>query len=208
MNAKPKKSLRLTERDITDYALNELSPKERLYVESMMIGCDETRQEVCDFLELSKMLEEGFHSESELVPMQLDESRRKSVLAHRTDSKRLVVLRSLATIGSFAACITFAVSSPMLLKKSGAAAQLAMLSSRLHGTFGDGSSFVKDGIAPSDVITPAALPSEGMPIAPRPEIEPVNGADSVGLLDLEPASINPVSPMPLLLDMPNIPSIQ
>jgi len=54
MNAKTKKSSRLTERDITDYALNELSPKERLYVESMMIGCDATRQEVCDFLELSK----------------------------------------------------------------------------------------------------------------------------------------------------------
>jgi hypothetical protein len=58
------------------------------------------------------------------------------------------------------------------------------------------------------VITPAAIPTEGMPLAPTPEIEPVNGADSVGLLDLEPAAINPVSPMPLLLDMPGVPSLQ
>ncbi len=208
MNAKPKKSSRLTERDITDYALNELSPKERLYVESMMMGCDATRQEVCDFLELSKMLEEGFQAEADLLPMRLDETRRHTVLSHQSDSVRRKLLRSLSTVASLAACATFALTSPMLLKKSGAASQLASLSSKLHGTFGDGSSFVKDGVSPADVITPASIPTEGMPLAPRPEIEPVNGADSVGLLDLEPASINPVSPMPLLLDMPGVPSLQ
>ena len=47
---------RLTEQDLTDYALNELPPDERLYVESMLGVSEECRNDVVQMLELSEML--------------------------------------------------------------------------------------------------------------------------------------------------------
>jgi len=86
MNAKPKKSSRLTERDITDYALNELSPKERLYVESMMIGCDATRQEVCDFPKCSKKA-----SKQRQTSFRCDSMNRDATPSSRTNQIQSVV---------------------------------------------------------------------------------------------------------------------
>jgi anti-sigma factor RsiW len=51
---------RLKEQDLTDYALNELPPDERLYVESMLGVSDECRNDVYQMLELGEMLKEGF----------------------------------------------------------------------------------------------------------------------------------------------------
>ncbi len=50
---------RLTPQDLTDYALNELPPDERLYVESMLGVSEECRHEVVQMLELGEMLKES-----------------------------------------------------------------------------------------------------------------------------------------------------
>ena len=50
---------RLTEQDLTDYALNELPPDERLYVESMLGVSEECRNDIYQMLELSELLKEG-----------------------------------------------------------------------------------------------------------------------------------------------------
>jgi anti-sigma factor RsiW len=44
---------RLTEQDLTDYALNELPPDERLYTESMLAVSEECRDDIYRMLELS-----------------------------------------------------------------------------------------------------------------------------------------------------------
>ncbi len=50
---------RLTPQDLTDYALNELPPDERLYVESMLGVSEECRHDVVQMLELGEMLKSG-----------------------------------------------------------------------------------------------------------------------------------------------------
>ncbi len=50
---------RLTPQDLTDYALNELPPDERLYVESMLGVSEECRHDIVQMLELGEMLKDG-----------------------------------------------------------------------------------------------------------------------------------------------------
>ena len=50
----------LSEQDRTDYALNELQPEERLYVESMLAVSEASREDVCAMIDMAQMLEEGF----------------------------------------------------------------------------------------------------------------------------------------------------
>lgn len=54
---------RLTDQDLTDYALNELPPDERLYVESMLGLSEECRHDVVQMLELGEMLKTGMQRE-------------------------------------------------------------------------------------------------------------------------------------------------
>ncbi len=51
---------KITDQDLTDYALNELPPNERLYVESMLGVSEECRGDVYQMLDLGEMLKEGF----------------------------------------------------------------------------------------------------------------------------------------------------
>jgi anti-sigma factor RsiW len=54
---------RISDQDLTDYALNELQPEERLYLESILAVSEECRHDVYQMIELSQMLEEGFEKE-------------------------------------------------------------------------------------------------------------------------------------------------
>lgn len=54
---------KISDQDLTDYALNELQPEERLYVESMLGVSEECRHDVYQMIELSQLLEEGFEKE-------------------------------------------------------------------------------------------------------------------------------------------------
>ena len=72
---------KVTAIDLTNYALNELPPEERLYVESMLGVSEECRNDVYQMLELSEMLKEGYELQEEQALLVLDEDRRTKVLA-------------------------------------------------------------------------------------------------------------------------------
>ena len=56
---------KISDQDLADYALNDLQPEERLYVESMLGVSEECRHDVYQMIELSQLLEEGFEKESD-----------------------------------------------------------------------------------------------------------------------------------------------
>lgn len=89
---------RLTNQDLTDYALNALAPHERLYVESMLAVSEECRKDVYDLLEVSQMLEEGFERELNKVPLELTNTQRIELL---TPKRRFwFVVRDAAAIAA------------------------------------------------------------------------------------------------------------
>jgi len=71
---------KLTEQDLTDYAINELPPDERLYVESMLGLSEECRGDVYQMLELSEMLKDGFAVEDDAESLTLSAEQRAKVL--------------------------------------------------------------------------------------------------------------------------------
>ena len=70
----------LTEQNLTDYALNELQPEERFYVESMLACSEDCREDVYSTLELSELLKQGFDEDESTLPMELNEEQRTKVL--------------------------------------------------------------------------------------------------------------------------------
>ena len=46
---------RLSEIDITNYVLNELEPSERLFVESLMLGCEASRSDALAMMETTRV---------------------------------------------------------------------------------------------------------------------------------------------------------
>jgi len=71
---------KLTPQDLTDYALNELSPNERLYAESLLAVSEEYRNDIYKNIDVALMLEEGFEMEEEKMPALLTEGQRRRVL--------------------------------------------------------------------------------------------------------------------------------
>jgi anti-sigma factor RsiW len=137
----------ISERDITEYVLNELQPRERLYVESMMLGCDRSREEVVAVMELSRLLEEGMSSELACTDLSLDARRREKIFS--TDSQNVwKSVGQLAAAGvALAACLAFSVAAPVISKAAfrpdSAKSQLAR-----QGSLDD----------LADVVDPAAFP--------------------------------------------------
>lgn len=107
---------RISEQDITDYALNELGPRERLYVESMLLGDDKMREEASSMIELARLLEEGFDAEVSDPQFTMGEDRRVSVLATRPDSDGRGMRRLAGGMLALAACVAFFVSTPEIWK--------------------------------------------------------------------------------------------
>jgi hypothetical protein len=105
---------RLTQQDIADYALNELDPRERLYVESMMLGSEALREDACAMIDTARLLELGFESEVQWQEFSLDESRRKAVLEHFPSSVWQNVGKVAATAVGLAACVAFSVAAPVV----------------------------------------------------------------------------------------------
>lgn len=106
----------ISDRDITDYVLNELGPRERLYVESMMLGCDQSRRGAEKLMELSSLLEEGMLNELLGADLSLDDSRRAKVSEYAPSKVWHPLSRTVATIVSLAACVAFSVAAPVISK--------------------------------------------------------------------------------------------
>jgi anti-sigma factor RsiW len=127
---------RLTPQDLTDYALNELPPDERLYVESMLGVSEECRNDVYQMLEISEMLKEGMETnESEVLVLNAEQ--RAKVLDVPVWHWR-GLLQKAAAILLLSVGTAFIATRPGLWEKGGVAAdQLASAGQAVHGMVAD-----------------------------------------------------------------------
>jgi anti-sigma factor RsiW len=124
----------ISDQDLTDYALNELSPTDRLYLESMLAVSEECREDIYKTIDLAQMLEEGFERDALAAERQdltlRSEQREKLVQPHFT--KRYIARDILSALG-LAACVTFAamkLESYDFSRAQNAAGRMAQASSK------------------------------------------------------------------------------
>lgn len=115
---------KVTDQDLTNYALNELSPDERLYVESMLAISEECRHDVYQMLEMGEMMKEGFELDEQGAELLLNDAQRERVLEVPRFHWRGFLQRA-AAIALLAAGAAYAVTRPGLGLRNGAADQLA-----------------------------------------------------------------------------------
>ncbi len=116
---------KVTDQDLTNYALNELPASERLYVESMLGISEECRHDVYQMLDLSEMLREGCEAEGEAATeFVLDDERRAKVLAVPHWDFRALLQRAAAVL-LLASGAAYAMTRPALWREGGAADTLA-----------------------------------------------------------------------------------
>jgi hypothetical protein len=105
---------RLSEVDITNYVLNELEPSERLFVESLMLGCDASRADALAMMETARLLEEGLDRELLGLEIALDQPRRERIFAYKSGSVWGALGHAASTLAALAACVAFSVAAPAL----------------------------------------------------------------------------------------------
>lgn len=182
---------KITDQDLTDYALNELPPSERLYVESMLGVSEECRGDVYQMLELGEMLKEGFEADERKdevgAELLLNAEQRAQVL----DVPRWNLMhffRQAAAIALLAAGTAYLVSN--------------------HGVFGRGT---------MDKIAGAVSELSGQNFASNPQELTARGIQA-GLANTSPETADPedmqfvmtgpaVCTPPTLSDMPAMPEI-
>jgi len=142
---------RLSEVDITNYVLNELEPSERLFVESLMLGCDDSRADALRMMETARLLEEGLDRELSGLELELDQPRRDRIFAYKSGSVWGALGNAASTLAALAACVAFSVAAPVLsrlaLGRDGSQSQ-----STHQSQLGDGS-------FRSDILDPGAFPT-------------------------------------------------
>lgn len=101
----------LSDQDLTDYALNELTPQERIYIESMFAASEECRNDVCETIEMARLLEQGY--EREMVAAEIRDlalmPEQRDHLARPHHTMRYVI-RDIAGAIGLAACVAFTIS--------------------------------------------------------------------------------------------------
>ena len=117
---------KLSQQDLTDYALNELEPNERLYVESMLAVSEEYRNDIYEMIDTALMLEEGFEQEEEKMPAVLTETQRQRLMEVKVPNHFLH--RTAALLSAAAAIAVAVVNHEMWLPKE-SATQMARVSS-------------------------------------------------------------------------------
>ena len=127
---------RLTPQDLTDYALNELPPDERLYVESMLGVSEECRNDVYQMLELSELLKDGIER-NDSDELTLNAEQRAKVLDVPAWHWR-GLLQKAAAILLLSAGTAFVATRPGFWDKRGAAADtLASAGRAVQGMVAD-----------------------------------------------------------------------
>ena len=118
---------KISDQDLTDYALNELDPHERLYVESMLAVSEECRADVYDLIEIGQMIDEGFDREDgKIESIMLTDEQRTRLLTVRMNP--FAVARTAAAVLAAAACVAFAIVHPAFLPDRGTAVHVAQVS--------------------------------------------------------------------------------
>lgn len=115
---------RLSETDITNYVLNELEPSERLFVESLMLGCEESRSDALAMMEVARLLEAGLDKELSGTELELDQTRREQIFAYKSGTIWSALGNAVSTFAALAACVAFSVAAPsvsrLVLERGGA----------------------------------------------------------------------------------------
>lgn len=119
---------KISDQDLTDYALNELPPEDRLYVESMLAVSEECRHDVYQMIELGQMLEEGYEAEEAKMPAMLTGEQRLKVL--RFERTTPVWQKAAAVVG-LAASVAFAVTHPEFWQIENPGAKVAKVSGKV-----------------------------------------------------------------------------
>lgn len=109
---------KLSDQDLTNYALNELDPRERLYVESMLAVSAECRSDVYHMAEMAKMLEEGFADEAQRGVLELSADQRQRLLRPPGRERVLRFVNRIAAAAAVAACVAWALAHPEFLRLS------------------------------------------------------------------------------------------
>ena len=97
--------VKVSEQDLTDYALDELGPEERIYVETVLAGSEESREDVYAMIDIAMMLDAGFEREQILEPAVLTAAQRRALLSVRGPN---IFLRNSVAALAAAACVTLA----------------------------------------------------------------------------------------------------
>jgi anti-sigma factor RsiW len=137
---------KITEQDLCDYALDELGPEERLYVESMLGVSEEDREDVYGMIDVAMMLEEGFEIEAALEPVGLTDAQRAVVLEVHLPNR---VLRNLIGVLAAAACVAIGVMTqgawlPKVLGPKMARASVASIAAKIEAN---------EEVAQGDIVT-------------------------------------------------------
>lgn len=140
---------KISDQDLTDYALNELPPEERLYIESMLAVSEECRNDIYEMIEFGQLLEEGFEGEeTQAQVVWLTGEQRRKLVNHRGGP---VVWQRAAGIVALAACAAFALTHASFWQMRNA--------SRDSGFFASQVSVTDAGGAPTQVAFTTPLAS-------------------------------------------------
>ena len=99
---------KISDQDLTDYALNELEPADRLYLESMLAVSEECRNDVYNVIDLAQLIEDGFEREGGEVQVLCLRPEQRAELTRPHFTARYV-LRDFASAIGLAACVAFAL---------------------------------------------------------------------------------------------------
>jgi anti-sigma factor RsiW len=132
----------ISDQDLTDYALNELGPEERLYVESMLAVSEECRNDVYQMIDVAMLLEQGFEREATAMPGELTAEQREKLIAF---TPRVRYWETAAAVLAAAAAVAFAVSHPGVWQMPGGAQKVAQVSTQV-------SNYVVEAVRPEEGI--------------------------------------------------------
>ena len=106
----------LSDQDLTDYALNELGPEERLYVESMLAVSEECRNDVYEMIDVAMLIEQGFERQDAKAPtLELNAEQRVKLLDVRVPNR--ILPRSIGALAAAAAVALAFFSKDLWLPK-------------------------------------------------------------------------------------------
>ncbi len=97
--------VKVSEQDLTDYSLDELGPEERIYVETVLAGSEEAREDVYAMIDMAMMLDAGFEREQIQEPAVLTVEQRRALMNVRGPN---IFLRNSVAALAAAACVAFA----------------------------------------------------------------------------------------------------
>jgi anti-sigma factor RsiW len=101
---------KFSDQDLTDYALNELEPADRLYIESMLAVSEECRNDVYRTIELAQTIESGFERDAASIQDLCLKPAQRANLTRPHYTGRYLLREAASAIG-LAACVAFAITA-------------------------------------------------------------------------------------------------